>query len=109
MEQRREVDDFTIEVVKTEDAENVLKFLRQHFYKVQISFEEINVICSIDLILSDFQHEPIMKCLELFESEEYDKYAIQDLEHGCNFKALNSHGEIVGVFLGSLIKRSVGV
>lgn len=50
-----------------------------------------------------------MKCLGLVESEEFDEYAIQDLEQGCNFKALNSRGEIVGVFLGSLIEKSVSV
>lgn len=35
MEQKKEDDEFTVEVIKTEDGEDVLRFLRQHFYKVQ--------------------------------------------------------------------------
>lgn len=75
--------EITYDVVKEEDAENVLKLLKATF----------------------FQDEPLNCYIKLGECKDLEVYCTKSISDGCSFKATNSDGEIVGVFLNGIIKK----
>lgn len=46
--------------------------------------------------------------LELGECKELEEYATHCITDDCSFKATNSKGEIIGVFLNGIIHKPVG-
>lgn len=45
--------------------------------------------------------------LDLGECEELEEYSLQSISSGCSFKAVNSSGKIVGVFLNEIVNKPV--
>jgi arylalkylamine N-acetyltransferase len=74
---------YTVELVQPEDGEAVIKLLKKFFFK----------------------DEPLNTYLELGECEELEKYCLKSIKDGCSFKAVNSKGEIIGVFLNGIIQK----
>lgn len=46
--------------------------------------------------------------LQLGECKELEEYATHCIPENCSFKATNSKGEIIGVFLNGIIHKPVG-
>lgn len=53
------------------------------------------------------QDEPLNVYLDLGECEDLEKYCLKAIKEHCSFKAVNTKGEIIGVFLNGIIKKSV--
>lgn len=50
------------------------------------------------------------KYLEIGDDcKELEEYSIKSLPDKCSFKAVNSDGEIVGVFLNGIVKKPVSI
>ncbi|XP_031625920.1 dopamine N-acetyltransferase-like [Contarinia nasturtii] len=79
-EQREEI---RIEDILEEDTDDVFKMLRTFFYK----------------------DEPINHYIELGVSAELDSYTQKALVDKCSFKAVNAHGEIIGVIVNAIAKK----
>lgn len=43
------------------------------------------------------------------DCKELEEYSIKSLPDKCSFKAVNSNGEIVGVFLNGIVKKPVSI
>ncbi|XP_055636419.1 arylalkylamine N-acetyltransferase 1 isoform X2 [Toxorhynchites rutilus septentrionalis] len=79
-----EVDtNISIELIKEDDAEEVLKLLKKFFFK----------------------DEPLNTFVNLGECKELEKYSTKSLHEHCSFKAVNSRGEIIGVTLNGLVLK----
>ncbi|KAL7737776.1 hypothetical protein ACLKA6_006166 [Drosophila palustris] len=75
---------YTIELVKAEDFEDVLCMLKTFFFK----------------------DEPLNTFLNLGECKELENYSMKSLKDNCSYKAVNKNGEIIGVFINGLLRRS---
>ncbi|ALC40789.1 Dat, partial [Drosophila busckii] len=75
---------YTIELIREEDAAEVLQMLKTFFFK----------------------DEPLNTFLDLGECKELEKYSVKSLKDNCSYKAVNKNGEIIGVFLNGLMHRS---
>ncbi|XP_037035334.1 dopamine N-acetyltransferase isoform X2 [Bradysia coprophila] len=80
--------------------------------------EECDQTCDISFVTEDdipeiidflktyfFKDEPMNTFLELGECKELEEYATHCITDDCSFKATNSKGEIIGVFLNGIIHK----
>jgi len=75
---------YKVELIKDEDAQEVLAMLKRFFFK----------------------DEPLNTFLNLGECKELEEYSLKCIKDACSFKAVhNVNGEIIGVFLNGLMKR----
>jgi len=75
--------DIRIELVTESDGEEVLQLLKKFFFK----------------------DEPLNTFLDLGECKELEKWSLSCIPENCSFKALNSNGEIIGVFLNGIVRK----
>lgn len=47
--------------------------------------------------------------LNLGECEELEQWSLSCIPERCSFKAVNSNGEIIGVFLNGIVKKNVSI
>ncbi|KAH8394624.1 hypothetical protein KR222_000303 [Zaprionus bogoriensis] len=76
---------YTIELIKPEDTQAVLDMLKTFFFK----------------------DEPLNTFLDLGECKELEQYSTKSLSDNCSYKAVHKNGEIIGVFINGLMRRSV--
>lgn len=55
------------------------------------------------------QDEPLNTYLNLGECKELEIWSTQSIKEGCSFKAINSDGEIIGIFLNGLLTKPVSI
>lgn len=66
------------------------------------------IVNRIDFCLFLFQQdEPMNTYLNLGECKELEEFSVKCLPDKCSFKAINSSGEIVGVFLNGIVEKPV--
>ncbi|KAG5676125.1 hypothetical protein PVAND_005978 [Polypedilum vanderplanki] len=71
------------ETITNDDEEEVIELLKKTFFK----------------------DEPLNEYLQLGECKDLEDYCKKSIPDGCSFKAVNSNGEIVGVFLNGIIRK----
>jgi len=74
---------FNIENVTEKDGLEVVNFLKKFFFK----------------------DEPLNKAINLGECKDLEEYSLKCIPYKCSFKAVNTNGEIIGVFLNGLLKK----
>jgi len=74
---------FNVDFITEDDVPEVIDFLKIHFFK----------------------DEPMNTFLQLGECKELEEYATHCIPEKCSFKATNSKGEIIGVFLNGIIHK----
>ena len=53
------------------------------------------------------QDEPLNYYLQLGECKDLEDYCKKSIPDACSYKAVNSNGEIVGVYLNGIIRKPV--
>lgn len=92
-----------VDFITEDDVPDVIAFLKTHFFKVRLLFKSKMRLCTH----KKFQDEPMNTFLQLGECKELEEYATHCIPENCSFKATNSKGEIIGVFLNGIIKKPV--
>ncbi|XP_055376448.1 arylalkylamine N-acetyltransferase 1-like isoform X2 [Condylostylus longicornis] len=72
-----------IERVTEKDAVEVIALLKKFFFK----------------------DEPLNKAIDLGECKELEEYSLKCIPDKCSFKAVNTNGKIIGVFLNGILKK----
>ncbi|XP_011191301.1 arylalkylamine N-acetyltransferase 1 isoform X1 [Zeugodacus cucurbitae] len=75
---------YTVELITDKDKEAVLAMLRRFFFK----------------------DEPLNKFLDLGDCKELEEYTLKCVKDNCSFKAVHNNGDLIGIFLNGLLKRS---
>lgn len=98
--------DIRIGLLNENDTDEVLTFLKDFFFKVT-AFELL--LCS-KFIMKFFKDEPLNASLDLGECKELEQWSLSPISQNCSFKAVDSNnGRIVGIFINSLVHRSVWI
>lgn len=104
LQQRNTMDSFRIEVIKAEDVDGVIAFLKERFFKVGSCrwFKEISFLISS---FHCFQDEPLNSSLDLGDCPELEHFCRSGLDSGLSLKVIDELGTIIGVAVNSKVKR----